>query len=303
MTDLDTLIARLQIAGEDPDAYDSYGNDIGRLVLEAAEALIALHQQCENRSPDGDGHEKGSVVAGGISEPAIPSAPQEPLKLSNTGAGSEPADSLSLQTLIARWRDAAEQASRRSAECDARGFDGENAHAFRKERRIWTTCADELAALQTSAPPTEQLEPRACMACGHDVKRHNAGYDCEACFDCGCAHMRWPASAPPAPEPQVGVKLVEDVYRAPEPQDWQPIATAGKGSWLTGPNDTRHPDYVEPPRLWLLLEDGESCVGYADAYYAEGGSGYDGGSYWVEKFSSERVNPTHWMPLPAPPKS
>jgi len=84
--------------------------------------------------------------------------------------------------------------------------------------------------------------------------------------------------------------------------EWQPIETAPKGSWLTGPNDTRHPDYVKPPRLLLLLDDGEVCVGYADAYYtAERGSGYDGGSFWVEKFSGERVTPTHWMPLPEPP--
>lgn len=85
------------------------------------------------------------------------------------------------------------------------------------------------------------------------------------------------------------------------PQGWQPIETAPKGSWLSGPNDTRHQDYVEPPRLWLLLDDGEACVGYADAYYAEGGGSYDGGSFWVEKFSGERVTPTHWLPLPDPP--
>ena len=80
--------------------------------------------------------------------------------------------------------------------------------------------------------------------------------------------------------------------------NWQPIETAPKGTWLSGPNDTRHADYVKPPRLWLLLDDGEPCVGYADAYYAQGGSGFDGGSFWVEKFSGERVRPVKWMPLP-----
>lgn len=90
---------------------------------------------------------------------------------------------------------------------------------------------------------------------------------------------------------------------AAQPSGWQPISSAPKGSWLEGPNHTTDPNYVEPPRLWLLLDDGEPCVGYADAYYAEGGQGYDGGSYWVEKFSGERVNPTHWMlPLPASPE-
>lgn len=83
---------------------------------------------------------------------------------------------------------------------------------------------------------------------------------------------------------------------------WQPIETATKGSWLEGPNNTRHPDYIKPPKLLLWTEDGPAC-GYADAYYAEGGSGYDGGSFWVETHSGERIRPTHWMPLPAPPRA
>lgn len=86
-------------------------------------------------------------------------------------------------------------------------------------------------------------------------------------------------------------------------EDWQPIETAPKGSWLAGPNDMRHPDYVQPPHLWLLLLDKQRCVGSADAYYAEGGNGYDGDSYWVEEFSGERVRPTHWMALPPAPTS
>ncbi len=60
-----------------------------------------------------------------------------------------------IPALIAKWREAAKQADRLMAEADARGFDGANAHAFRKERRIWTTCADELEAalLAVDAPP------------------------------------------------------------------------------------------------------------------------------------------------------
>jgi hypothetical protein len=85
-------------------------------------------------------------------------------------------------------------------------------------------------------------------------------------------------------------------------EKWQPIETAPKGSWPDGPDDTRHPDYREPPRLLLALRDGELCVGYFDAYYAEGGNGYDGGPFWVECVSSERVRPTHWMLLPPAPK-
>ena len=84
---------------------------------------------------------------------------------------------------------------------------------------------------------------------------------------------------------------------------WRDIATAPKGSWPDGPQDTRDPTYVPPPPLWLTLIGGARCVGYFDAYYAEGGNGYDGGSPWVEEFSGERVTPTHWMLLPAPPEA
>ena len=83
-----------------------------------------------------------------------------------------------------------------------------------------------------------------------------------------------------------------------EAEAWRPIATAPKGSWLTGPNDTRDPAYVEPPSLLLFTDDG-ICVGYADAYYAEGGWGFNGDSFWVS--GGEQVTPTHWRPIPAPP--
>jgi hypothetical protein len=89
---------------------------------------------------------------------------------------------------------------------------------------------------------------------------------------------------------------------AAQPSAWQPIETAPKGSWLSGPNDVRDPDYVEPPTLWLFLSDGTQCAAFADAYYAEGGNGYDGRGFWVEPISGERVEPTHWMPLPAAPE-
>lgn len=69
---------------------------------------------------------------------------------------------------------------------------------------------------------------------------------------------------------------------------WQPIETA--------PKDGRS--------LWLV-EDGMSiglaiphqCVGYwvADRRYTAGGS-------WVQVDRSWILSPTHWMPLPDPPK-
>jgi hypothetical protein len=108
---------------------------------------------------------------------------------------------------------------------------------------------------------------------------------------------------PPTHAPDTKTLAELDAERTALERTWQPIETAPKGSWPDGPNDTRHPDYVKPPRLWLCLKDGESCVGYFDAYYAEGGNGYDGGSPWVEKFSGERVTPTYWMPLHAGPQA
>jgi hypothetical protein len=99
------------------------------------------------------------------------------------------------------------------------------------------------------------------------------------------------------------VAALSSLSASPEAQGWQPIATAPVGSWPNGPNDTRDPAYVEPPKLWLALEDGLQCVGYFDAYYAEGGNGYDGQPPWVEQFSGERIRPTYWMSrLPSPPE-
>ena len=84
--------------------------------------------------------------------------------------------------------------------------------------------------------------------------------------------------------------------------EWQPIENAPKGSWPDGPDDVTDSAYVAPPRLLLTLKDGLRCVGYFDAYYADGGEGHDGQPPWVDELSGERISPTHWMPLPEPPK-
>lgn len=64
-----------------------------------------------------------------------------------------------LDGLITNWRAQASQAAKWAAEHEAK-FDGANAHAFRKERRIWTTCAEELTAISTEvhAERTQQDE-------------------------------------------------------------------------------------------------------------------------------------------------
>jgi hypothetical protein len=86
---------------------------------------------------------------------------------------------------------------------------------------------------------------------------------------------------------------------------WQPIETAEKGGFPVGSTSqyVTDPDWVEPPTL-LVWVPSEACVCAArwDWYYAPGGNGFNGdASAWVEQISGERVTPSHWMPLPAPP--
>jgi hypothetical protein len=151
---------------------------------------------------------------------------------------------------------------------------------------------------QDLSAPLQRLIEQAFKAGYHCRWHKDQGY---YCFD--------PAMSPGDPDgafrawqytadgSAVLAALSREAERPAPPQGWQPIETAPTGSWPNGPNDTRDPAYIEPPHLWLMLDDGEQCVGYFDAYYAEGGNGYDGNPPWVERFSSERVRPTHWMPL------
>ena len=83
---------------------------------------------------------------------------------------------------------------------------------------------------------------------------------------------------------------------------WLPIESAPRGSGEDGPSDTRHPDYVEPPRLLLWTSEGH-VVGYYDWYYHEGyGQGAEPGvSAWQTEIG-QAYNPTHWIPLPAAPE-
>lgn len=89
--------------------------------------------------------------------------------------------------------------------------------------------------------------------------------------------------------------------------DWQPIASAPKGG---GAELTTDPNWVEPPRILLGWTDTHADfvvqvqIGRWDWYYAEGGDGYHpGATAWVDDEGIQQsVEPTHWMPLPEPPK-
>lgn len=107
------------------------------------------------------------------------------------------------------------------------------------------------------------------------------------------------ASSKPDAEEKLIIAALRAGAQALRAGQWQPIETAPKGSGWDGPQDTRHPDYVQPPRI-LGIVHGEPEVIYWDWYYAEGGSGYQPGqSAWVG--TDGNVVPTLWMPLPALP--
>lgn len=85
--------------------------------------------------------------------------------------------------------------------------------------------------------------------------------------------------------------------------EWQPIETAPKGG---GAELVTDPTWVEPPEIMLFCEGGSQVVARWDWYFAEGGHGCTDGVAWIAA-GGEPVNivvgtPTHWMPLPRPPK-
>ena len=96
-----------------------------------------------------------------------------------------------------------------------------------------------------------------------------------------------------------GVDMIEDALdileSALSTPEWQPMETA--------PRDGPHAQ-----KIMLLSESGIVSVGYWDSYYAEGGGGYENWpDTWVEPVSGELLSlnydpPTHWQPLPEPPK-
>ena len=72
------------------------------------------------------------------------------------------------------------------------------------------------------------------------------------------------------------------VEMAPQALEWQPIATAPKDGTLVD--------------LWLDKGDTRRITG---CYWSESGLCWtDGDRYYLKG----RVQPTHWMPLPEPPK-
>jgi hypothetical protein len=87
--------------------------------------------------------------------------------------------------------------------------------------------------------------------------------------------------------------------------EWQDISTAPKGG---GAEMVTDPAWIEPPLILLAFEDGSQVIARWDWYYAKGGCGFSDGCAWVEPISGDVVNlhygnPTHWMPLPPPPKA
>jgi hypothetical protein len=110
------------------------------------------------------------------------------------------------------------------------------------------------------------------------------------------------AEAKARPDDEVA-KVMLDVQAQLARYKWIPVSEAPKGG---GAELVTDPEYIKPPKILLLFEGGVVSVGYWDAYYAEGGRGYEGGEAWIEPVSGERLDlnydaPIGWMPLPSPP--
>ncbi len=77
--------------------------------------------------------------------------------------------------------------------------------------------------------------------------------------------------------------------------DWQPIETA--------PKDGAHITYKEGPRLLCCAINpdwGDSFYPVFTARFIWNKSGKTGN--WRRDIDGRRYDPTHWMPLPEPPK-
>ncbi len=99
------------------------------------------------------------------------------------------------------------------------------------------------------------------------------------------------------------VELVAEAERE-SVNAWLPIESAPKGSGEDGPHDVTDQNYVAPPKLLLITEEGIE-VGYYDWYYHEGyGVGARKGvSAWRTTSGEPAYNPTHWQSVPAEPRS
>jgi hypothetical protein len=92
-------------------------------------------------------------------------------------------------------------------------------------------------------------------------------------------------------------------YTQEPASDWVSMDSAPKGG---GADRCDDPEWIEPPKILLLFNEGIVSVGYWDWYYAEGGRGYEGGLAWIEPISGERLDmnydpPIGWQPI-TPPK-
>lgn len=101
--------------------------------------------------------------------------------------------------------------------------------------------------------------------------------------------------------------LIAEVERLRDERQWQPIDSAPKGVWSESIAD---PEYIAPPPILLLFGASNTgiSVGRWAWYYAAGGRGCTDGCAWIEPVSGDVLSeyygesPTHWMPLPEPPK-
>lgn len=120
------------------------------------------------------------------------------------------------------------------------------------------------------------LLPRPFAKCGGEGKIYGK-YDG---FWAACAKCEAGGGGNYYETPEEAAEVWND--RTPTPPVWQPIETAPKDGTLVD--------------LWLSSGDTKRITG---CYWSESGLCWtDGDRYYLKG----RVQPTHWMPLPEPPK-
>ncbi len=82
----------------------------------------------------------------------------------------------------------------------------------------------------------------------------------------------------------IAISDAESILAHLRAEPWQPIETA--------PRDG----------TWILVIDPNSPMCWAPYGFSCWTSDYTGKEYWCEEDTSDEIFPTHWQPLPTPPK-
>lgn len=106
------------------------------------------------------------------------------------------------------------------------------------------------------------------------------------------------------PEEKIGKWIYIDPCEPPGAADWQPIETAPKdGTWIQAIIPGHGADNIIAWLNGLLDTDGDDCGGWSFVTEQEPPDCWSDGVCWEHNADGvPSVIPTHWRPLPAPPK-